>query len=168
MKKLLLHDLASADAEMLLPEVSAGYIAFSATPTVHHCIGCFGCWIRTPGRCVIEDRGADFVGLLSCCDEFIVVSRMVFGGFSPDIKAVLDRSIGVIMPFFRYVNGEMHHTKRHDKTPNLRYCFYGPDINESEKETARKLAAANCINFGFGRSGAEFYPTARECAEAFL
>jgi multimeric flavodoxin WrbA len=91
---------------------------------------------------------------------------MTFGGLSPDIKAMLDRSIGIIMPFFRYVDGETHHTKRYNKTPNLRYLFYGADMTAREKAIAEKLAIANQINFGFGNPSAEFYATARECAEA--
>jgi multimeric flavodoxin WrbA len=165
-KKLILHDLSPTDAKNFLPAESEEYILFSATPPVRGCVGCFGCWIRTPGRCVIADRGADFVRPLSLCDEFIVVSRMTFGGLSPDIKAVLDRSIGVVMPFFRYVDDEMHHTKRYNKTPGLRYLFYGTDMMAREKATAEKLAVANQINLGFGNPSAEFFATARECTEA--
>jgi multimeric flavodoxin WrbA len=165
-KKLILHDLSPADAEKFLPVASEEYILFSAAPPVHGCVGCFGCWIKTPGRCVIADRGVDFVGPLSLCDEFIVISRMTFGGLSPDVKAVLDRSIGIVMPFFRYINGETHHTKRYGKIPRLRYLFYGQNMTESEKATAGKLAVANQINLGFGNPSAEFYTTACECAGA--
>src|SRR5512137_2561867 len=24
---------------------------------LHHCIGCFGCWVRTPGECRFDDAG---------------------------------------------------------------------------------------------------------------
>jgi multimeric flavodoxin WrbA len=165
-KKLILHDLSPADAKSFLPVASEEHIIFSATPPVHCCVGCFGCWIRTPGKCVIADRGADFVRPFSLCDEFIVISRLTFGGLSPDVKAVLDRSIGIVMPFFRYIGGETHHTKRYEKTPDLRYLFYGSDMTAREKEIAEKLAVANQINLGFGNPSAEFFSTARECAEA--
>jgi hypothetical protein len=91
---------------------------------------------------------------------------MVFGGLSPDIKAVLDRSIGFVLPFFRNIDGEMHHVKRFNASPDFRYIFYGSDISEQERETAKKLAAANSLNLGSGRSSVLFYATARECAEA--
>jgi multimeric flavodoxin WrbA len=139
---------------------------FAAHPPVRHCVGCFGCWTKTPGKCVIGDRGADFISLLSRCGEFIVLSRMVFGGLSPDIKAVLDRSIGFVLPFFRCVRGEMHHMKRVECPPDLRYIFYGTEITEREKETAKALAAANSLNLGSGRSAVEFYQTICECSEA--
>jgi hypothetical protein len=121
--------------------------------------------VRTPGKCVIGDRGADFALLLPQCGELIILSRMVFGGLSPDIKAVLDRSIGFVLPFFRSIDGEMHHVKRYSNSPDLRYLFYGSDISESEKKTARRLVAANSLNLGSGQSSVDFFSTAFECAE---
>jgi multimeric flavodoxin WrbA len=164
-KKLILHDLPLDNAKKVLPPASAKCLIFSASPSVHHCIGCFGCWVKTPGKCVLGDRGAEFAALMPQCDEFVILSRIVFGGLSPDIKAVLDRSIGFVLPFFCYINGEMHHVKRYDKSPDLRYVFYGSNISEEEKGTAKRLAAANSLNLGSGRSSVCFFQSACECAE---
>ncbi|MDR2132537.1 MAG: flavodoxin family protein [Clostridiales Family XIII bacterium] len=164
---LILHDLRPDVAADVLPPASAHCRIFAASPPVHRCVGCFGCWIKTPGRCVIGDRGSEFAALLSRCGEFVVLSRMVFGGLSPDAKAVLDRSIGFLLPFFRSVNGETHHAHRVENPPDLRYVLYGNDITDTEKETAKKLVAANSLNLGSGRSSVEFYQSARGCAEAF-
>jgi multimeric flavodoxin WrbA len=164
--RLLLHDLQTDDAKNLLPRCSERYTVFPATPAVRHCTGCFGCWLKTPGTCMTGDRGADFVSLLSLCDELVLISRLVFGGLSPDVKAVLDRSIGFVSPFFRDVDGEMHHVKRFANPPDFRYLFYASAIPEQERETAKKLAAANSLNLGSGRSTVLFYMTARECVEA--
>ncbi|MDR2088965.1 MAG: flavodoxin family protein [Clostridiales Family XIII bacterium] len=165
--QLILHDLRPDAAADILPPSSARRLLFAASPPVHRCVGCFGCWTKTPGKCVIGDRGADFVALLSRCGELVVLSRMVFGGLSPDIKAVMDRSIGFILPFFRHAGGETHHAHRFENPPDLRYVFYGEEIADAEKETAKKLAAANSLNLGSGRSAVEFYQTVRDCAEAF-
>jgi hypothetical protein len=98
-------------------------------------------------------------------DEILIVSRMVFGGLSPDVKAVLERSIGFMLPFLRNVNGEMHHTMRYEKLPDLHYIFYSPNMKERERETARKLAAANAVNFGAPRWSVSFRQSVQEIKE---
>jgi multimeric flavodoxin WrbA len=163
---LILHDLGQGEVERLLPQDPARCSLFAATPPVRHCVGCFRCWLKTPGTCVIDDRGATFVGLMATHDEVVFLSRLVFGGLSPDVKAVLDRSIGFVLPFFRTLNAEMHHVQRFDTSPAFRYVLYGPDMTEQEKGTARRLAAANALNLGSGRCSVSFFPSAREAAEA--
>jgi multimeric flavodoxin WrbA len=167
-KTLLLHDLRPDEAERFLPKDSARYSLFAATPSVRHCVGCFRCWIKTPGRCVIGDRGADFAMLMAKHEQVIFLSRLVFGGLSPDVKAILDRSIGFLLPFFRKLNGETHHVQRYEKSPAFRYLFYGSDITDREKATARKLASANALNLGSGHSSVSFYASVSESARALI
>jgi multimeric flavodoxin WrbA len=167
-KTLVLHDLSQSEAEQFLAKGSAEYSLFSAPPPVRHCRGCFRCWVQTPGTCVIDDRGAGFVALMATHDELVFLSRLVFGGLSPNVKAVLDRSIGFALPFFRKLNGETHHTMRFETSPGFRYLFYGTDITEQEKETARALAAANTLNFGSERCSVSFFPSAQESLEALI
>ncbi|MDR1642133.1 MAG: flavodoxin family protein [Clostridiales bacterium] len=163
--RLILHDLRPGDAAAVLPAQSEECLLFAAYPAVRYCVGCYGCWTKTPGKCVIRDRGADMAGMMPKCGEFIILSRLVFGGLSPDIKAVMDRSIGFVLPFFRIVKGEMHHVPRVEHPPDLRYVFYGADMTEREKETAKALAKANSINLASGRSEIQFFPTFRDCKE---
>jgi multimeric flavodoxin WrbA len=160
--KLILHDIADSVDAGMLAERFAGDTVFAATPAVHHCVGCFGCWLKTPGRCVLKDRGSDFAALVATHEEIFVVSRLVFGGVSPDIKAVFDRSIGYVLPFFYKVNGETHHAKRYDKSPAFRYIFYGEDMTDREKQTAEKLTAANVLNLGGGAHSVEFCRSPQE------
>ena len=167
-KKLILHDLQQEDAEKLFPQESPERTIFAAGPAVHHCVGCFGCWVKTPGKCVIKDRGSDFCRLMPLHDEVVIISRMVFGGLSPDVKAVLDRSIGFILPFFHIINGEMHHVKRYEKSPDLRYIFYGSDLKDKEKDTARKLVAGNVLNFGAENYSVSFCSSVQEIKEALV
>ena len=90
---------------------------------LHHCIGCFGCWIKTPGKCVIKDNYSNMGQLLSRCDELILISKSTYGGFSPFIKNVLDRSISYISPNFVTRNGEMHHKRRYDNVISISAYF---------------------------------------------
>ena len=50
---------------------------------------------------------------------------MKYGGYSQSIKAVLDRSIGYLLPYFRLVGGAMHHQMRCDNPFALDVHFYG-------------------------------------------
>lgn len=163
-KQLLLHDLSEALVTSLSP-VPQGARVFAADPAVHHCVGCFGCWIKTPGCCVIKDRAQILPALLAESDQLIIVSRLVYGGFSPKIKAAMDRSIGYIMPFFRFVNNEMHHTMRYDNPFQLTVHFYG-DSTKEQQSIARQLIPANAVNLGAGSHHVFFHDTAKTAWEA--
>ncbi|MBE6759701.1 MAG: flavodoxin family protein [Ruminococcaceae bacterium] len=122
----------------------------TATEERAHCVGCFGCWVKTPGECVIKDDISRHGTDMAQCDRLVIVSRCVYGGYSPAVKRVMDRSIPYIHPYFTTVDGEMHHRRRYDHTFDIRVHFYG-DITEGERQTAQKLVEANRVNI-YGRS----------------
>jgi multimeric flavodoxin WrbA len=158
-KILVLHDLEASCAELVFGEYN--FTLFSALPEVRACIGCFGCWVKTPGRCVIKDRGAQFTELLRTHDELIIVSRLVFGGYSPLVKAVLDRSIGYLLPFFRTESGDSVHLKRTKGDLSVTAVFYGSGDGQ-EKALAERLTKANGKNLRAKSSQSIFFPTPEE------
>ena len=141
------------------------YTIFQLSQIVKPCVGCFGCWLKTPGKCVIKDNDSTFGIIMPHVKGVIVISELVFGGFSPNIKAIFDRSIGFILPFFCNVNGEMHHKQRYKKRPDLTYMFYGQNCTQAEKDIAQKLTKANAINFGADNYSTLFYNSFQEILE---
>jgi hypothetical protein len=123
MNKLLLHDLDDFYAGVL-PDVPRDVAVLAALPPVKKCVGCFGCWIRTPGVCAIADRAQGFTAKLGKCEELIVVSRLLFGGPSPEIKAFLDRNIPYLLPYFEVEGGVMRHPRRYPDPLSIRFCYY--------------------------------------------
>ena len=87
--------------------------------TIADCMGCFGCWIKTPGECVIDDAARDIAKKLMHTDLTVFVTPIVFGGYSYELKKILDRQICRELPFFTKVNGEVHHQPRYAKHANL-------------------------------------------------
>ncbi len=85
-------------------------------------------------------------GLLGKTSELIIVSKCCYGGFSPFVKNVLDRSISYIHPYFKIRNREMHHKRRYDNIIRMRVFFYGEDITRLEKDTASKYLEAVSLN----------------------
>ncbi len=110
------------------------------------CLGCFGCWVKTPGLCVItNDSANDLAHQLIQADAVVILSKLTYGGVSPDVKAFLDRSIPNISPFFEIYHGEMHHRMRYKKFPCWITIGYG-DSTGDERETFLELAERNALN----------------------
>lgn len=154
--KLLIHDLEKNDFNRIKPMLDDSINVISDDGTIQNCIGCFGCWIKTPAKCVIQDKYSDMGELLSKCDTFIIISKCYYGGYSPFVKNVLDRSISYVHPYFVIRNGDMHHRRRYDNRFDLKVTFYGENITETEKQTAIKLVKANSINLDCNDCGVTF------------
>ncbi len=155
--KLIISDLENKDLQKLFPNPSDETIFISNEGTIHHCIGCFGCWIKTPAACIIRDKYGDMGEHLSKCKELLIISECCYGGFSPFVKNVLDRSISYIHPYFIIRNGEMHHRRRYKNIIHMQVWFYGKNITEKEKLTAQKLIKANSINLDSKVNSVSFF-----------
>jgi multimeric flavodoxin WrbA len=82
------------------------------------CGGCFGCWIQTPGRC-LSSQTDEIARTLIQSDVAVYVTPVTFGGYSSELKKVVDHMIGLILPQFRQVAGETHHQPRYSRYPSL-------------------------------------------------
>lgn len=114
------------------------------------CLGCFSCWTKTPGLCIIKDSSQDMNLSMIQCDVFLIISKINYGCYSPYIKNVLDRGIPTLLPFFKKINNEVHHAPRYDKYPKIIAIGYGDDISLEEESTFKKLIKANAINLQSG------------------
>jgi multimeric flavodoxin WrbA len=142
---MIIHDLSPEQAEQVLAKTEDDSVICDKQ-TIHNCIGCFGCWIKTPGQCVIKDGYETMGAQLARTKELIVISRMNYGGLSPFVKNVFDRSISYLHAYFKIRNKEMHHRRRYDNVIRLRVIFYGEDITQEEKDTANGYMEAVSVN----------------------
>ncbi|MBN2380488.1 flavodoxin family protein [candidate division WOR-3 bacterium] len=86
---------------------------------IETCVGCFGCWIKTPGQCTINDAGRDVARQMITSDVVVYLTPVTFGGYSYHLKKVVDRFIPNILPFFRFYKKEIHHPQRYPNRPIL-------------------------------------------------
>lgn len=144
--KLLIHDLNQSEWNKVAADYE-GWTVISDDGSISPCVGCFGCWIKDPGVCVIKDGYEKMGALFHKAEEVVIMSRYTYGGFSSFVKNVMDRSIGYILPLFEIYKGEMHHKKRYDESKPITFIIRGEGLTEEDKEKARKYIQAVVINF---------------------
>ena len=110
------------------------------------CTGCFGCWTKTPGRCVVHDDGARAAELFATSDVVVLMTPIVFGGYSYHLKKALDRSICFALPFFKRIEGEVHHPRRYDIEQRLVAIGLLPRRDEAAQKVFSELVRRNCLN----------------------
>ncbi|TXT56137.1 MAG: NADPH-dependent FMN reductase [Promethearchaeota archaeon] len=113
------------------------------------CQGCFECWIKTPGICKIDDYGREIVKKMVKSDLIIHLTPITFGGYSSESKKAIDRSIPVLLPFFKKMRGEIHHKQRYEKIASkivIGYFEEDNDESEDKKGIFKELAYRNSLN----------------------
>ena len=111
------------------------------------CQGCFKCWTKTPATCVMKDSLHEISRILGQADELVIITENWYGGYSPAVKNLLDRSIGLSTPMSTYRGRQMHHTLRYGRCSSLKVYVTG-DVSDREKETWKLMAERNAINWG--------------------
>ena len=114
--------------------------------SVADCRGCFGCWVKTPGVCVIDDDGLEVLKAVSQCDILVFLSPVTFGGYSSVLKKGIDRLIGNVLPYFVKVGGEIHHPPRYEHRLRLAVVGVQDSLYEEEAGIFRSLVSRNAIN----------------------
>lgn len=90
-----------------------------ASLTLSRCRACFGCWVVDPGVCVRGDDAARCAARAIGSDLLVLLTPIVFGGFSSRLKSVIDRMMGIVMPFQKKLGAVSHHPRRYRRTPIL-------------------------------------------------
>lgn len=146
--RIIIHDLGSDYNKKLQNECDA---LICADGKYAPCQGCFGCWTKSPAECVMKDKLQEISRIVGTADEVVVIAENCYGSYSPAIKNILDRSIGLSTPLSTYRGKQMHHTLRYGKRRSLSVIAYG-DMTDSEAATFELLVERNAINFGFKES----------------
>ena len=113
---------------------------------IGNCMGCFGCWVRTPGECVIDDANREFTRKFINADLVVFLTPITFGGYSSHIKKSLDRFIPAISPFFISIDGETHHRKRYENYPDIFALGITDGKSPDEERVFTELVERNTIN----------------------
>ncbi len=147
-KKVILHDLPDDMAKKLFATLADDYLIINANEKAAKCVGCFECWLKTPGVCKFADKFQTVGQAILSSEKLMIVSEMLYGGLSIPVKRLIDRSIPGITPFFKKKRGQLHHLQRYKSETEIKAVFYGTeDFSEEEKLQAIHYIEAMGLNF---------------------
>jgi hypothetical protein len=102
--------------------------------TLAFCRGCFGCWVKKPGECVISDSMAKINWAAMTSDVVVYLCPIVFGQYSANIKNAIDRWLPNMLPFFIVrPDGSTMHPPRYESYPSQIMIGYGDSLLEEDK-----------------------------------
>lgn len=86
---------------------------FLAKKKIKYCSGCFNCWLKTPGKCTINDDMKKLLYKLLNSDIIIFATPVYVDNVTGIMKTFMDRLIPLALPYFdRDKTGECRHFKR--------------------------------------------------------
>ncbi len=87
---------------------------------IRHCRGCFSCWAKTPGRCILADDMEELLQKFITSDIVVFATPVYVDNVTGAMKIFMDRLIPLIDPHMeRDGKGETRHRKRFQKYPKI-------------------------------------------------
>ncbi|MCJ8502189.1 NAD(P)H-dependent oxidoreductase [Desulfatitalea alkaliphila] len=129
--------------EIMLEHLTAGMReAGAAVEVVHlrdkrieHCTGCFTCWTRTPGQCVLkDDMSAELLPKLQAADVAVYASPLYFHTVNARMACFRERTLPMVQPYFvQNAEGITYHPLRVPMPAEVLLSVCGfPDLSEFE------------------------------------
>lgn len=92
--------------------------------SIKDCLGCWSCWIKTPGRCVHSDLDTFYKAYINA-EKVIILSQVTQGFVSGNLKTLFDRMLPLFLPYISYKTGESMHLPRYDSYPEVEVYYQG-------------------------------------------
>ena len=79
---------------------------------IKSCLGCFNCWLKTPGKCSQNDDMQMLYPKLREADIWVFAAPVYVDGIPGSVKTLIDRFIPLVEPFFELRDGHCRHIPR--------------------------------------------------------
>ncbi len=100
--------------------------------TIKFCLGCYTCWTKTPGKCILkDDMSSDLFPRWLAADIVIYSSPLYYRGFAAQLNAFIERTLPSYKPFIES-NGEKSRHPPRVKFPDFVVLSAGgfPELSE--------------------------------------
>lgn len=114
---------------------------------IRYCIGCFYCWVKTPGECIVADGSHDVCREYINSDFVLFASPVIMGFTSTLLKKAHDKLIPLLLPYAEFVQNEAHHLPRYEKYPLIGLLLEkGKDTDEKDIEIISAIYRREAIS----------------------
>ncbi|MDL2300283.1 NAD(P)H-dependent oxidoreductase [Clostridiaceae bacterium OttesenSCG-928-D20] len=81
---------------------------------IKSCLGCFSCWNKTPGKCIINDEMSGILEKIIASDIIIWSFPLYYFSVPGGLKNLIDRQLPMSLPFMSAENESGGHPARYD------------------------------------------------------
>jgi hypothetical protein len=87
---------------------------------IKHCLGCFSCWIKTPGRCVQKDDMAEeLFGRYLSADLAVLATPLYHFNMNARMKMFIERTLPMVSPILHDRGEHTGHPFRFEHIPKV-------------------------------------------------
>ena len=86
---------------------------------LRNCIGCWGCWVKTPGQCASRDASIEMDRAIIQSDFLLWAAPLKMGFPAELLKRAVDKHLPLIHPYMEVAHNEAHHLKRYSRYPRV-------------------------------------------------
>ncbi len=128
------------------------------------CTSCFHCFFNTPGQCRNRnDMGAELLKIILNSSTMVMFTPVVFGGYSSELKKLIDRFLPIVLPFFKKVYKETHHPSRYSTFPHIIGVGVHPHPTKELSRCFKTLVGRNALNLPPSHYSAEVINSTNCC-----
>lgn len=112
------------------------------------CRSCGSCGQKTPGECVFEDDIKVIFHELVKSDVVVMLSPIRFGGYSSELKKVVDKFMLLGLPLYMVKKGHLIHPPRYGEKMLVVIGVKEKEI-QGQEESFKTLAENNALNLQY-------------------
>jgi multimeric flavodoxin WrbA len=152
MKMKTLFDLREKQDNILIESIRNLYdeplnVVRLGDQAITACIGCWTCWLKTPGCCAMKDQMVESYPDYINSDTVILLMDTAQGFISHQAKAFLDRTIPHYHPYIEVGDGECHHVARYQGYPDMVFCYDSEGLTTQEDQVIEDYLYRTAYHF---------------------
>ena len=115
---------------------------------LRHCVGCWGCWVKTPGQCTSADASLAMDRAVIQSDFTLWAAPLKMGFPAELLKMAMDKHLPLIHPYMVVDHGEAHHLRRYPRSPRVGLLLEKePSTDARDLQIVTDIACRTALNF---------------------